>query len=864
MSIKNKVTGELSNITTYGTNGRISDITLPGNVTAGANVNANTLNVTSLSKLGNVGNVYITGGTAGQAIITDGAGNLTWGNAGSTITAVPAVYFVAPANGNAQTFSNVILSSYTANTDMTVFYNGSLLPSEYYTLSGQVLTVNTLMFTGDTIDVIRQVAGNVINVTSGYTDSNVTALLSSGSVSSNVITTANISGDYILGNGSQLTGLPAGYANTNVNTYLNGGLFTGNFIPNGDATQDLGNSTNQWKDLWLSGNTLYMSQVPVSLTGNTLQVDGANVVTSTAAGNINAVGNINAAGMTITGNAIITGNANVQGTLTFNNTTSITTSNLVLGLGNNQSGINVTGGGIVVGSTAEAQFLYDQPNQTWDSNLGITATGNITAPYFIGDGSQLTGLPASYGNANVTTLLASGTVTSNVITTGNISGNYILGNGAFLTGIFGTEDYLQAGRITTSQAGVGLNTDLIFNSVTAQSGTSQISLNTTTGVVSLKAGVTYNLTASPSFGIFTNTTSGFLTYTWVDAVTNTPLVAGISGASTPATLTSADANQQLVSVVYTPSTNQTVKVRVLSASGTAGLRTDFGFLSVTQIGVSAGATSFTNLTVTGNVNTSNLNSIDLYGSGQAILGNTANAAATKLRLTTFASDSYIQTGNGTVNTTGNIIFAPWSSGTQSVVINTTNGNVTAAGNVAANYFIGNGSQLTGVTTNPSELNWSAAGTIQAVGFTATTTPATLATSPTKNQVYYKQLGPKTYQVSAIYYQTSTTGASNGLGDYLFTLPAGLQFDTSLQFQQVYSTVGTTGPILGAFAIPGSTFACSTSSTFSTSAIVPYSSTLYRIIGTVAGTDTRFVGAGWAQVAAAASMSYSWSFTFQTP
>jgi hypothetical protein len=787
---------------------------------------------------------------------------------------------------------------------MTVFKNGVLIGSDYYTLAGDVLTINTYLTVGDNINIITQVASNVVNVTSGYgdsnvaaflttntgnisagyfigdgsqltglpagyTDSNVVALLSSGSVSSEIITTGNITGDYIIGNGSQLTGLPASYANTNVNTYLNSGLFTGNFIPNGNATQSLGNSTNQWKDLWISGNTLYMTQVPISLTGaNTLQVAGANVVTSTAGGNINAVGNVNAGGMTITGNAIITGNASIQGTLTFNNTTSITTSNLVLGLGNNQSGINVTGGGIVVGNTAEAQFTYDQPNQTWDSNLGITATGNITAPYFIGDGSQLTGLPASYSNANVTTLLASGTVTSNVITTGNISGNYILGNGAFLTGIFGTEDYLQAGRITTSQAGVGLNTDLIFNSVTAQSGTSQISLNTTTGVVSLKAGVTYNLTASPSFGIFTNTTSGFLTYTWVDAVTNTPLVAGISGASTPATLTSADANQQLVSVVYTPSTNQTVKVRVLGASGTAGLRTDFSFLSVTQIGVSAGATSFTNLTVTGNTTSGNVSATDIVANNSlialsdVILGNTANASATKTRIVSFAANSFIQTGNGTAGTTGNIVFSTYSTDNARVVINTTSGNVSAVGNVSANYFIGNGSQLTGLTAGIP--NWTAAGTIQSVGLTATVSSPSLATSPAKNQVYYKQIGPKTWQVSVIYYQTSTPGAAIGSGDYIFTLPGGLQFDTSIQFQNIYNTVpGTTGPVLYAFAIPGSTFASSVSTTISTGAICVYSATQYRVAGTVPGTDTRFIGSSWAQPQSV-GMSWTWSFTFQTP
>jgi hypothetical protein len=43
----------------------------------------------------------------------------------------------------------------------------------------------------------------------------------------------------------------------------------------------------------------------------------------------------------------------------------------------------------------------------------ISATGNVTAAYFIGDGSQLTGISGAYSNANVATYLASGNNTSN-------------------------------------------------------------------------------------------------------------------------------------------------------------------------------------------------------------------------------------------------------------------------------------------------------------------------------------------------------------------------------------------------------------------------------------------------------------------
>lgn len=64
----------------------------------------------------------------------------------------------------------------------------------------------------------------------------------------------------------------------------------------------------------------------------------------------------------------------------------------------------------------------------------LSATGNITGNYFIGNGSQLTGLAETYGNANVAANLAA--FGSNPIsTTGNITAGYFLGNGSQLTGL---------------------------------------------------------------------------------------------------------------------------------------------------------------------------------------------------------------------------------------------------------------------------------------------------------------------------------------------------------------------------------------------------------------------------------------------
>jgi hypothetical protein len=47
------------------------------------NLTSNTITVNSYANLGNVGNVYIGGGSSGQVLSTDGLGNLSWTNGGS-------------------------------------------------------------------------------------------------------------------------------------------------------------------------------------------------------------------------------------------------------------------------------------------------------------------------------------------------------------------------------------------------------------------------------------------------------------------------------------------------------------------------------------------------------------------------------------------------------------------------------------------------------------------------------------------------------------------------------------------------------------------------------------------------------------
>jgi hypothetical protein len=86
----------------------------------------------------------------------------------------------------------------------------------------------------------------------------------------------------------------------------------------------------------------------------------------------------------------------------------------------------------VGGANTQVQYnragtLGGSPNFTFDGS-NVTVTGNITGSYILGNGSQLTGLSATYGDSNVVTLLASfgsnSISTTGDITAGNVNSTH--------------------------------------------------------------------------------------------------------------------------------------------------------------------------------------------------------------------------------------------------------------------------------------------------------------------------------------------------------------------------------------------------------------------------------------------------------
>jgi hypothetical protein len=595
-------------------------------------------------------------------------------------------------------------------------------------------------------------------VSSTYGNAQVAAYLSSGTVTSNITTTANIAGSYILGNGSQLTGLPATYSNANVVSLLasfgsnsistTGNITAGNFTGNGSALSSItganvtgvvanatyalnanaatyatdavqanyaniansvagANVSGQVANALVAGTVYTAAQPNITSLGTLTSLSSTGTISTTgniaAQGTMSATGNIITAGYfvgnfagNITGNLTVpgsntqvifnnNGNADAVGGFTYNkdsNTMSVlgvvsaqgnviggnvTTAGIFAGNGaglTNIPGANVTGtvanatyantAGVASYVTANAQANITSVGTLTSLNTSgnISATGNITGAYFLGNGSQLTGLPATYSNANVSNFLAN--FGSNVITTtGNIDGGNINGTNLYSTGVVSAAGNVRGGNINT--VGVVTATGNIHGGNILTAG-----LISATGDITSGSGVFYGNGAG-----LTNINAGNI----VGAYGNANVAANLA----------AFANNPI-------STSGNVTAGLFTGNGSALSSITGGNVTGTvanaTYALNANAATFATNAVQANV-ANVANSV----AGANVSGTVANA--------TYALNSNAATFAGTVTTAAQ----PNITSVGTLTSLTSSGNISTTGNVTANYYIGNGSLLTGIATS---------------------------------------------------------------------------------------------------------------------------------------------------------------------
>jgi hypothetical protein len=376
---------------------------------------------------------------------------------------------------------------------------------------------------------------------------------------------------------------------------------------------------------------------------------------------------------------------------------------------------NVVAGNIrVVQSIVPANNASPAPSLNGFSSVSaanLSASGNVTGNYILGNVAFATGIPATYGNANVATFLdAFGSNT--ISTTGNISSGdlsvngtvTVTGGGAIQIGdstltadsvlggtatispgsVTSTKTMSATGNITggnlsatgnvydsrgqifnvpasyakytrtTQQTGSLVANTVIVCNVSENTFGSDISVNTGTGQVTLQAGRTYRLRGSvPGW----TGSGGVLQWCWYNETT--PGWLGASGENyPPSSNASYGAAGGSAEAVFTPGATTVVSFRILSAGSVTALggNSDFNttasypWIDVQVIGGQAALTGFS---TTGNITGGNI-----FGNGSTL----SNVATQVTRSWT------VPTGNSTQSFTVN-------SGTYSMWVdcNITNG-----------------------------------------------------------------------------------------------------------------------------------------------------------------------------------------------
>jgi hypothetical protein len=298
---------------------------------------------------------------------------------------------------------------------------------------------------GNSNVTITDLGGNVTTSVGGV--ANVVVVSNTGQFVSGIVSaTGNIRGGFILGNGSQLTGLPESYTNANVAAFLP--VYTGNISAgNVSVTSSVsaatfttpgtisatGNITTAGFFVGdFSGNIVgTLTNIPgpggavvfnngvgeaAATAGLVFDNSGPNVLTVN--GSYSATGAIIATGNITGGNVSGT---NITGTLTTaaqNNITSVGTLSSLSVTGNVQGGNIRTAGQVsATGNIRTAGFFFVDE----DINVG----GDVTAGTYTGTTSSVS------GNVTGGNIRTGGIVSA----TGNVTGNFFIGNGSLLTSL---------------------------------------------------------------------------------------------------------------------------------------------------------------------------------------------------------------------------------------------------------------------------------------------------------------------------------------------------------------------------------------------------------------------------------------------
>jgi hypothetical protein len=498
----------------------------------------------------------------------------------------------------------------------------------------------------DITDGRYKLFGNLLTKPTTVVDTGAASFAYNDLILANLSATGNVTGTYVLGNGALLTGISTDQSQIfNGNSKVTFAGVNGNVIANvNNVTIAVISSTGIAVTGVVSGTT-------VSASGN---VTGGNLISN---GSLTAVGNINSTvGNLSMGNVISAGLVSATGNITGGN---LITAGLI-------TGGNIGTGGIV---TAAGNVIGGNINTTGILTVGstISATGNITGNFFLGNGSQLTGIDATgiqSGTSNVRVVSSGGNVAVGVGGVSNIA--VYATTGEFVTGLISATGNITGGNILTAALIQGATL----------SATGAVAFSTTTDTIGLGTSQTTG-----------TTTIGGATQTGFIQLGRSTLNQGIfigNGVT-------ASANTKTLSIGENGAAGSTTTIGIGAALG-AGSAT---FNAVTPVTIAN--TGGSALSVAGNITGANINTGGLI----SVTGNITGANV--VSAVTFTGTTVSATGNvtgGNIITAGVVIAA---AGTISASGTVTGGNLVTNGFITAGQYVSATGNVTGGNINTAGL-----------------------------------------------------------------------------------------------------------------------------------------------------------------
>jgi hypothetical protein len=408
----------------------------------------------------------------------------------------------------------------------------NLVTTGNITGNGTLLSITGFSANSGAISATGNITGNgtLLSITGFSANSGLVT------VAGNTNVVGNVAAPYFIGNGSQLTGVTAAPANI-FNTVLANGTAVVATSPNDTVVFTVSNNiimtgNNSTRTVTYAVDMNPTFTLVTATTGfrgdlkGTVVADDSSIMVDAVNNNlygitVNATANVTGGNIVTVGN--ITGSGNVSGSYFLGNGRLLTGIDATL-ISSGNSNVRVyANSNVAVSANGVANVLVVSSTQ---SNLigTLTSTGNITAPYFLGNiignisgpltvaGPNTAVVFNDAGVANSTAgftfdkstnaVISLGNITSN----GNVQGTYVLGNGAFLSGVitsvaninFGTSNVTvvsSGGNITVGVGGTG--NVVVFS-------TAGVAI---TGNLSLTGNVTSNINTSnliASTGYFGN------------------------------------------------------------------------------------------------------------------------------------------------------------------------------------------------------------------------------------------------------------------------------------------------------------------------------------------------------------------------